>query len=225
MSATYRWYRFGTPRKTNIVRVITEQKFTTSSESGFIRVESEDAAPMFRFLWRSRVVITKLDEDGTPFTEEMASVSFMDFAIFKGKRNNYFRLVNPGRSSRQLFDTLETILGLGFTCEPIRLRVADSKNIFVNADSAKLIGLSASGVVLGPDLVAKVDLASKSGISIANVKVLNGTDYKIDFSAFEISYRGLKGMVAFSSSGAVKISGRLKPALLASIENCLEEMP
>lgn len=222
MSATYRWYRISAPRKTNIAELISEKVFTNSSESGFLRAEADDTATTFRFLWRSKVAITRLDDDGVPFTEEIASVSYVDFAMFKKRGRHYLRLINPGRNSRHLFDTLEIVLGMGFTCEPVRLRVSDPGNVFVDVDSAKLIGLSASGVVLGPDLLAKVDISSKGGIDVSTVKVLQGVDYKVDSSAFEIGYRGLKGMVAFSSGGSVKISGRLRPALLASIEKYLE---
>lgn len=93
--------------------------------------------------------------------------------------------------------------------------------IFLGIESAKLTGLSVSGAVVDQDLVAKLEFASKKGMDVEKIRWLRGLEYKIDSSAFEVTYRGLKGQVVLSSGGTVKVSGPLSPRLVAQIERYL----
>jgi len=222
MSATYRWYRVSLPKSIpNICRLLSKHFLTPSDEFGFLSLGEEGRIPKLRFLWRTKVHVIRLDEEGAPVSEEFASVSFIDFGVIRSDSDTYLRLENPGHGSRSLFNALETIIGFGFTCEPIRFQLSKSVDIFEGVDVAKLTGLSVSGAVVHQDLVARLEFASKNGMDIEGIKLLRGLQYKVDLSSFEVVYRGLRGRIAMSSSGTVKISGPLAPRLVALVERYL----
>lgn len=219
MSTTYRWYRVGLPKKgVGFVKLLSKRSLLADSEFGFALLEDDGQVPKLRFLWRTKVVVTRINEEGVPFNEEFASVSFVDFAVIRCDAKGYLRLENPGHGARRLFDAIETLVGLGFTCEPVRFQFSDPAEIFEGVESAKLTGLSVSGAVVDQDLVARLEFASKKGMDVAKIRWLKGLEYKIDFSAFEVMYRGLKGQITLSSNGTVKISGPLSPRLVAEVE-------
>lgn len=219
MSATYRWYRIGLPKEvSNLESALEKSPLTTNSAFGFVALDSEDHGPKFRYMWRTKVIITRFDEDGIPYNEEVASVSFIDMGIVRRGPATYLRLENPGHGGRSLFNALETIVGMGFTCEPAGFHFANPLEIFKGVDTAKLTRLSVSGAVVRQDLVARLEFASKNGMDVEGIRLLKGLEYKIDLSSFDIAFRGLRGHATLSFGGAVKISGPLSPMLMTLVE-------
>jgi len=78
--------------------------------------------------------------------------------------------------------------------------------------------------VLADDLVARMEFASKAGMVVENMKVLGGLQYKVELAMFELVLDGLKGQLAFSATGTVKVSGQLAPKLLSLIEQDLPNL-
>jgi hypothetical protein len=168
--------------------------------------------------------LTKFDDGDDPSYEEVASVSFTDFSIISVEGAIFLRVANPGRSLRDLLNGLETIIGFGFTSKPIMLKKLNMTAVFEAVDSVKMVGLKVSGAVINKDLVARIEFASKQGISVEKMKFLDGLKYAVEASAYELVYQGLRGQLAFSSSGLVKVSGSLAPRLVNLIEQDLPRM-
>lgn len=61
--------------------IITSRPLVPKASFGFSRVEGSIGTSIYRFLWRTKVVITQFDDSGTPSYQEVASVDFTDFAI------------------------------------------------------------------------------------------------------------------------------------------------
>lgn len=222
MSTTFRWYRVGLPKKgVGFVKLLSKHPLLADSEFGFVLLEDDEKIPKLRFLWRTKVVVTRISDEGVPYNEEFAGVSFIDFAVIRGDSKSYLRLENPGHGGKHLFNAIETILGLGFTCEPLTFQFSNPVEIFGGVESAKLTGLSVSGAVVDQDLVARMEFASKKGMDVTKIRWLKGLQYKIDSSAFEVMYRGLRGQVTLSAAGTVKVSGPLSPRLVAQVEKYL----
>lgn len=153
-----------------------------------------------------------------PFYEEVASVNFTDFAIVLVEGTTFLRIENPGRNIRELMNSLESILGLGFTSKALTFEKTRPTTVFENVDSIKLVGLKIVGAVIDDDLVARIEFASKQGMIVENMKLLDDLRYKIDTSVYELIYEGIRGQMVFSSSGLAKISGQLAPRLIHLIE-------
>lgn len=221
----YRWYRIGFPNSmTNLSNILESRPLTQNTSFGFISINDELDKDKFRFLWRTSIVVTHLDEVGEPIYDQVESVDFVDFVILKVDSISYLRIENPKRSNKELLNALEKTIGLGFTAKLIVFEKLEPKTLFQHLDLNKLIGLKITGAVIEKNLVASMEFSSKEGIEIDKIKLLEGRQHKIDLANFELVYNGLSGQVTFSSSGLVKITGKLAPKLIHLIEADLAKL-
>lgn len=219
MLTRYRWYRIQLPRgDLALSDIIGDRPLTRDASFGFSRIDSSTGTSKFRFFWRVKVVVTRFDDEANPSYEEVASVNFTDCAIVTVERATFLRIENPGRNIRDLLNALESLVGLGFTSKPLTFEKSKPTTIFENVDTAKLVGLKVVGAVIDEDLVARMEFASKQGMVVEKMKLLDDLRYHIDSAVFDLLYDGVRGQVAFTSSGVVKISGHLAPRLVHLIE-------
>lgn len=219
MLTRYRWYRIQLPHEaTDLATLVAKCPFISDASFGFSQVDAGIGDPKHRFLWRTKVVITKLDVEGLPTYEQVESVSFTDFSVVVVDAMTFIRIENPGRNIRDLLNTLESLAGMGFTAKPMTFERARPTTIFNQVSVSKMVGLKVVGAVIDEDLVARMEFASKQGMNVDNMKVLNSLKYKVELAVFEFIYEGIRGQVAFSANGSVKISGQLAPKLVSLIE-------
>lgn len=225
MLTRYRWYRIQLPLENlDLSSIIGNTPIMREATSGFLRIDCALGTSKFRFLWRTKIVVTRLDDVGVPSYEEVASVNFTDFAIILVDDATFLRIENPGRNIRDLLNALESLVGLGFTSKPLVFDKAMPTTVFESVDATKLVGLKVVGAVIEEDLVARMEFASKQGMIAKNMKLLDGLRYNVDSSVFELIYKGVRGQVAFASNGMVKISGQLAPRLVHLIEQDLPKL-
>lgn len=218
MQIRLRWFRIQLPaRARDLAALVATCPF--ESAYGFARAAS--GGDSYRFLWRSRVVVTKLDAEGAPTYEQIDSVSFTDFAVVELGDLTFLRVENPGKNIRDLLNALETLAGMGFTAKPVTFEKERPSTVFNSVDSSRLVGLKVVGAVLADDLVARMEFASKEGMSVERIAVLDGLKYKVELAVFELFLTGLKGQASFAANGTVKISGQLAPKLISLIEQDL----
>jgi hypothetical protein len=225
MVTRYRWFRIQLPRNNlDLNEIAFRNPFTQDSSFGFSNIEDEVDVSKLRFLWRTKITVTKLDSEGAPSYEQIASVSFTDIAIVTVNGVTFLRVENPVRNSRDLLNALESILGIGFTCKPLTFENVRPTTLFKKVEVSKLVGLKIIGAVVNEDLIARMEFVSKRGMIVENMKLLDGMHYKIDSEVFELIYGGLRGQVSFSSNGLVKVSGHLSPKLVSLIERDLPKI-
>ncbi|MBA8735802.1 hypothetical protein [Chromobacterium violaceum] len=225
MQIRYRWYSIQLPRGTpDLPAVIDDYPFGQETNQGFTRVNGALGHLIHRFLWRSKVVVTQLDENGDPAYQEVETVNFTDFAIINIDDAVFLRIENPGRSIKELLNALESMIGLGFTCKLITFDKKKPTTVFEDIEVIKLIGLKVTGAVLGEDLVARMEFASTEGITPEKLTVLANVPHKTDSASYELIYGGLRGLLSFNSNGTVKVSGQLAPKLIHLVEQDLAEV-
>ena len=222
MQARYRWYRIQLPRAAPELAVVIEtHTLSHEANQGFTRVNGTLGQLIHRFLWRSKVVITQFDGNGEPIFQQVPTVNFTDFAILNIDETVFLRIENPGRSVKYLLNALESIVGLGFTCEPVLFDRKKPTTVFKYIEVNKLIGLKVTEAILGEDLVASMEFSSKEGINPEKLTVLSDVHHKIDSVSYELIYGGQRGLLSFNSNGTMKVSGQIVPRLIHLIEQDL----
>lgn len=221
----YRWYRIQLPRHTtDLAAIITARPLVPDAAYGFAQTVGTTGAALHRFLWRTKVTVTQFDDAGAPAYQEVASVNFTDFAISKIDGEIFLRVENPGRNIRDLLNALEAAVGLGFTSKLLTFEKAKPTTVFAATQSCKLVGLKVIGAVVAEDLVARLEFASKQGMNVDKMKLLDGLHHKVDSATYDLVYEGIRGQLALSASGTVKISGQLAPMLVHLIEQDLAKL-
>lgn len=220
MQIRYRWFRIQLPVHTrDLTKIFSSHPFDSESSYGFGFTSDNSAS--YRYLWRSRVVVTKVDEEGAPTYEQVESISFTDFSVVEIGDLIFLRIENAGRNVRDLLNALETLTGMGFTAKPVLFDKDRPSSVFKLVDSSKLVGLKVVGAVIADDLVARMEFASKEGMVVENMKILSNLKYKVDLAVFEVVIGGLKGQIAFAANGTVKISGQIAAKLISLVEQDL----
>lgn len=225
MQARYRWFRIQIPSEAgNLQSIIANNPLTANVNRGFIKVEGVLGALAYRFLLRSKVIITQFDEFGNPSLEEVLTVNSTDFAIVSVTGRTFLRIENPGRSIRDLLNAIESLVGLGFTCSPITFDNSKPTTIFESIKITKMTRLKITQAVIDQDLIAKMEFASLQGINIDKLSILDGVSHKIDSVSYEFNFQGVKGNLTLSNNGIVKVSGQLSSRLIHLIEMDLPKL-
>lgn len=225
MQLRCRWYRIQLPKKTaDLSAVLEKHPLGLETDQGFTTVTGAWGQQLNRFLWRSKVVVTQLDDEGITHYQEVATVNFTDFAVLNIDGEKFLRIESPGRSVRDLLNALESFVGLGFTCKPVTFVKNKPTSVLENVEVIKLIGLKVTDVVLGKDVLARMEFSSKEGITPEKLTVLDGVHYKTESASYELIYGGVRGVLCYSSAGLVKVSGLLAPRLIHFIEQDLANL-
>lgn len=222
MLTRYRWYRIQLPKGVpSLIKLIADHPMSQDASFGFVETEDALGVLKYRFIWRTNVVVTRFDEEGTPTYEDIASICFTEFAIIHLEGHIILRVENPGRNIRDLLNALESLIGLGFTSKALSFDRVKPTSVFELIETTKIVGLKVVGAVINEDLVARMEFASKQGIQIEKLKALQNIKYKVDSVAYELLHEGIRGQLAIASSGLVKIGGQLAPRLIQLVEQDL----
>ena len=222
MKNRYRWYRIHLPQGVPDLSVLIDsQPLGKSNDGSFTRVNGTFGHLIHRFLWKTKVFVTQFDENGEPSYQEVTTTNFTDFAILAIDNSVFLRAENPGRSIKNLLNALESLIGLGFTCNPVAFQKKKPTSVFESIDLIKLVGLKVTEAVLKGGIVARMEFASSDGINPERLTVLDGVPHKIESASYEFIYGGLRGLLSLNSSGTVKASGPLAPKLIHLIEKDL----
>lgn len=223
MSVRYRWYKIQLPGGVDTLgQKLALDPFSTTSDSGFLRLETMEDESRFRFFSRSTLVVTRVDEHGNTSFDEISTIRYTDFALLVREEGSFLRLENPGLNLRELLNAIESHTGLGFTCRPITFEKGRFHYIFRDIEVKKLVGLKIAGAVVEEDVVARMEFVSKQGVVAENIRVLEGVKYTIESAVFEVICEGVRGRVAYNASGVVKVSGQLAPLIVHLIERDLD---
>lgn len=224
MITRYRWYRVHVPKGGGgLVDIVASHPMAPEAEYGFRRIDEDmTGVPRFRFLWRTRLVVTRFDDEGAPLYEEIATVSFTDFAVISIEDHLFIRIENPGRSIRELLNALESIIGIGFVVKQLTFEKINPTELLLDIDAVTLVRLRIVGALVGRDIVARMEFVSKQGISIENIEPIRSMRYRIDSASYELVQGGLRGQLFYSANGTIKVSGQLAPRLVYVVEQNLK---
>ena len=183
MIMRYRWYKLQLPNgEDSLLHQLALTPLSTESSFGFSRLDGILGESRFRFLWRSKLVVTRFD-----------------FVLFAIEGKNYLRLENPCRNLRDLMNAIESLTGRGFTCKPVTFEKSKPFTLFEQVEVTKLVGLKIVDAVVENHLVARMEFASKQGMIVEQMSLLKNLKYTIESAIFEVLYEGVKGQVSFTA--------------------------
>lgn len=219
----YRWFRLGLPQSfQRFVRGIERTPLAASAQFGFLPVAARSDRSRFRYLERSKVPIAVLDAAGNATHQMVDSVESIDFEAFQAGKVTLLRIDSPPRSIRGFLNSLEQVIGLGFSAEPITFGARQQRAVLQRVDASRMTGFKGVGNDATAKFVTRIEVASKEGLEPDELSFLRGLQLKVDHSTFEVMYEMLRGQITFAATGQVRIGGHLEPYLLGCIESWLE---
>lgn len=221
MISRFKWYAIRFPCSVaEAFQKLERCRYDPTQATGFV-VDASDSS--FQFFWTTPVFATIIDSDGVRSRNEILSVSSQQVHIL-GTDRLVMRVQDPPRSSRELFNSLERLLGFGFTCDKITVTDALVRKSIDFFHSVTLNSVKISGSIPSMLAIARVELASKIGVEIDQVENFKLEGMIVDSASYTAKYRGLSGSVGFTRSGMCKISGELGPLIQSNIEGNLLDL-
>lgn len=220
MISRFKWYAVRIPCSVDeLLQKLTQSRYEPSLDSGFIVNIAERS---FQFFWRTSIYATSIDLDGVSELNEVVSTCSQRVTIL-GTAKLMFRMEDPPRSSKELLNSLDKILGFGFTCEQILITDQIVRESIKGFDTITLNSLKLSGSISSISATARVEIASKVGIDPESVEGFGLSYSVVDAGSYSVRYKGLTGQVGFTRTGICKLSGDLTPRVQAYIEASLME--
>lgn len=218
MISRFKWYSVRLPCSVgDALQKLEKGRYEPTQRTGFIVDAGERS---FQFFWKTSIYATVIDPDGTSSSEEITSVCSQKIQIL-GEEHIFFRLEDPPRSSKELLNALDKIIGLGFSCEQVIVTDELIRNSIESFHSITLNTLKLSGAIHSIAAIARVEIASKEGIDQKSIDNFGLSQSLIEAGTYSVRYKGSSGQVGFTRTGMCKISGERTARIKASIESNL----
>lgn len=218
----YKWFRVDIPIDYRVlIRRLSRLPFSADTGSGFHYVAGDGGRVRFRYLRRVKVIVGVIDELGGPATQVIDSVESFEFELVESGDSVLVRIDEPPRSIKSLLDSLERVCGGGLAVVLVTFPFESHRLMLSELKSSRLLALKGAGADHGRKYVARVEVASREGIVLEQLKVLSGLEFSIENSTYEVVTDQGRGQVAFLSSGVVRFGDQVADNLLVSIENYL----
>ncbi|PBP60563.1 hypothetical protein [Pseudomonas syringae] len=218
MLARYRWFTIRFPRPlTETFAHLDAYRQADSQARSFV---TDVASSSFEFFWRTPMYATSIDDDGQEQRSEFFSTNRQKAQIV-GESKLLLRLENPPRSSKEMLNCLEDIVGFGFVCQPVMVTESIVLQAISEFSPVLLTSIKMSGGI--PDIVAigRVELASKVGLNKEHLDSFGLQGVTVESASYSVRHKGLGGQVGFSRTGICKISGELAPLLISRVERSI----
>lgn len=217
----YRWYRATFKKDAAEVEAALLSHKRSSHRDWFELIERARSQTSWRFWWQSEVSVTRVNENGESESELLPTVHSSDFVLLRADGRWLIRFVNPKRNMSPLLNSIGIALSHGFSVDPITFTKKAPDSVLQKVDASKITGLKITNVVVAKDTVGRFEFVSKSGLNESSLKFLSKMQYMRDQVSYELTYKGVKGQMTYSSNGTVKISGGLAPRILHFVEKDL----
>lgn len=218
MLAKYRWYTVRFPRPLPETFALLD---AYRQDDGQKRSFATDlASSSFEFFWRTPLYATSIDDDGQEQRSEFFSTNRQKAHVV-GQNKLMLRLENPPRSSKEMLNCLEDVVGFGFVCQPVVVTEEIVLQAISEFSPIILSSVKMSGGFPSIAAVGRIELASKAGLDKSHLDSFGLEGATVESASYSVRHRGLSGQIGFSRTGVCKISGELAPLLMSSVERSL----
>ncbi|WP_223550243.1 hypothetical protein [Pseudomonas sp. A-B-19] len=218
MISRFKWYAVRVPCSVEeLLQRLARSRYEPTLHTGFIVDVPERS---FQFIWRTSIYATTISLDGISRQDEVVSICSQKVKIL-GTDQLIFRMEDPPRSSKELLNRLDKILGFGFSCEQIFVTDQIVRDSIKTFQAITLNSLKLSGSISSISAIARVEIASKVGIDPESIEGFGLSQSVVDAGSYSVRYKGLTGQVGFTRTGICKLSGDLTPRIQACIETTL----
>jgi hypothetical protein len=218
MISRFKWYAVQVPCSVEeLLHRLARSRYEPTLHTGFI-VDTPERS--FQFFWRTSIYATTIDLDGVSKQDEVVSICSQKVKIL-GTDRLIFRMEDPPRSSKELLNNLDKILGFGFSCQQILVTDQIVRDSIKTFQAITLNSLKLSGSISSISAIARVEIASKVGINPESIEGFGLSQSVVDAGSYSVRYKGLTGQVGFTRTGICKLSGDLTPRIQACIETTL----
>lgn len=166
------------------------------------------------------ITVTEIDDVGAQILKLIPTIDQHSFRLFSGNSGKYLSIVNPSRGAKAVESVLENLLaGEIFSIEPLEIKADLIQRHIQKFSHPKMVSAKVKDFRVSETAVGRLEISSKEGLPKEIAPFLLDKFYRIDSVTYEVTYKFVQGLIWYSSSGTVKVSGPLVDAAFPLFES------
>lgn len=206
---------------TNISKKLLLNQYSEQKGEGFLLSSSGKKMIVGRYIEKSKEKSIITDPFGNEIESFITSYYVSKFSIFNTV--GLLQLNDPPRSLRKLLSELHNIFGLGLVLSDFNVDLLLwLENIEKLLVPVIVTNISASGIRIPQNGLAKIAVAGKKDIRNEFYKLIGKKSYRIDSLKLVMNIKECNISVELLKSGAIRFSGHIYDGFIEDMRSCLE---
>ena len=219
---TIRWLHTKWPSSfSNISKKLLSNQYSHRTGKGFLLTSSGSRNISGKYIEKSTVKSVILDPFGNE-TESINTTYYVSNFAFESS-SSLLALTTPPRSLRKFLSELHSLFGLGLELSDVSVDpMIWLNNIESLLSPVTVKHISASGIMVPKDGLAKISVSGKKDIRKEFRKLVGEKKHNIDSIKFNGSINECHLSGEISKTGTARISGNIYSGFIEEVRDCLE---
>lgn len=193
-----------------------------SANDGISVVEATSNSLILKYTVTRQIEATQILSDGSEVRTFVPTMERYSIRFFQGAEGPVLSLLDPARGSRVTIEVLSKLVGNeGYFIEPLEISTKMIRVHVSEFDSARLVSAKVRNFRVYDNAVGRLEVSSKEGLADEIAPFLAGKYHTIDSLTYEVTHRFKRGLICYSNSGTVKVSGPLVELVFPTFERLL----
>ena len=216
-----RYYKLRLPNDVG-VSALTSTAYRVGANGGISVVEATSNDLALKYTTTRQIEASQIMSDGSEVRTFVPTMERHSIRLFQAAEGLVLSLLDPARGSKVTTEVLSKIVGNeDYFIEPLEISAKMIRVHVSEFDSARLVSAKVRDFRVYDSAVGRLEVSSKDGLTDEIAPFLAGKYHKIDSLTYEVTHQFKRGLICYSSSGTVKVSGPLVEIVFPSFERLL----
>lgn len=204
------------------VSTLTSTAYRVGKNGGISVVQASSNELFLQYTITRQIEATQIMSDGSEVRTFVPTMERHSIRIFQAAEGLVLSLLDPARGSKVTTEVLSKLVGKeDYFIEPLEISTKMVRVHVSYFDSARLVSAKVRDFRVYDSAVGRLEVSSKEGLTDEIAPFLAGKYHKIDSLTYEITHQFKRGLICYSTSGTVKVSGPIVEVVVPTFERLL----
>ena len=216
-----RYYKLRLPNDAG-VSMLASTAYRVGENGGISVVQASSNDLVLQYTTTRQIEATQIMSDGSEVRTFVPTMERHSIRLFQAAEGLVLSLLDPARGSRVTTEVLSKLVGKeDYFIEPLEISTKMIRVHVSEFDSARLVSAKVRDFRVYDSAVGRLEVSSKEGLADEIAPFLAGKYHKIDSLTYEVTHQFKRGLICYSNSGTVKVSGPLVEVVFPTFERLL----
>lgn len=216
-----RYYKLRVPNDSGI-SMLASAAYRLGANGGISVLEATSNVLFLKYTITRQIEATQIMSDGSEVRTFVPTMERHSIRLFQVAEGLVLSLLDPARGSRVTTEVLSKLIGSeDYFIEPLEISTKMIRVHVSEFDSARLVSAKVRDFRVYDGAVGRLEVSSKEGLTDEIAPFLAGKYHKIDSLTYEVTHQFKRGLICYSNSGTVKVSGPLVEVVFPTFERLL----
>lgn len=202
--------------------MLASTAYRVGENGGISVVQASSNDLVLQYTTTRQIEATQIMSDGSEVRTFVPTMERHSIRLFQATEGLVLSLLEPARGSRVTTEVLSKLVGKeDYFIEPLEISTKMIRVHVSEFDSARLVSAKVRDFRVYDSAVGRLEVSSKEGLADEIAPFLAGKYYKIDSLTYEVTHQFKRGLIRYSNSGTVKVSGPLVDVVFPTFERLL----